>query len=155
MRRLVDGTLLLDDTYNANPQSMRAALQTLQELSAGRRAVAVLGEMRELGPLAAEEHERLGEAVAASGARLAISCGGLADLAVRAAERAGVEAVLAADADGAARAALEHVAPGDAVLVKASRSVGAERVVAALVAAKGEVIAPRIESVRPGSEAPR
>ena len=136
-RRMADGTLVLDDTYNANPQSVRAALRTLGEIAAGRRAVVVLGEMRELGPVGPAEHESLGAAIAESGASLAVSCGGLADLAIGAAERAGVETVRGTDAEEAARLAVERVAAGDVVLVKASRSVGAERVVAALASARG------------------
>jgi UDP-N-acetylmuramoyl-tripeptide--D-alanyl-D-alanine ligase len=136
-RRMADGTLVLDDTYNANPQSVRAALRTLGEIAAGRRAVVVLGEMRELGPVGPDEHASLGTAIAEARASLAVSCGGLADLAIEAAERAGVETVRAGDAEGAARVAVERVAAGDVVLVKASRSVGAERVVAALASARG------------------
>jgi UDP-N-acetylmuramoyl-tripeptide--D-alanyl-D-alanine ligase len=139
VRTLADGTLVLDDTYNANPQSVRAALRTLREVAEGRRPVVVLGEMRELGPTAPAEHASLGEAIALAGARLALGCGGMADLAVEAAARAGVEAARAADADEAARVAVERVKPGDIVLVKASRSVGAERVVEALARARGEI----------------
>ncbi len=141
-RPLADGTLVLDDTYNANPQSVRAALRTLREVAAGRRAVVVLGEMRELGPAAPGEHEALGEAIVGAGVHLAVSCGGLADLALRAAERGGASVVRAADADEASRLAVERVQPGDIVLVKASRSVGAERVVVALVAAGGGEVDP-------------
>jgi UDP-N-acetylmuramoyl-tripeptide--D-alanyl-D-alanine ligase len=139
VRQLGDGTLLLDDTYNANPQSVRAALQTLRELAQGQRAVVVLGEMRELGPSGVEEHASLGEAIARAGAKLAVSCGGMADLAVQGAERAGVAVAHAADAEEAARVAVARVEPGDVVLVKASRSVGAERVVEALLRARGEM----------------
>jgi UDP-N-acetylmuramoyl-tripeptide--D-alanyl-D-alanine ligase len=137
VRQLADGTTILDDTYNANPQSMRAALRTLGEVAAGRRAVVVLGEMRELGDVAPAEHASLGRAIVDAAARVAVSCGGLADLALVEPERAGVVALRAADADGAARALLELALPGDVVLVKASRSVGAERVVEALIAARG------------------
>jgi UDP-N-acetylmuramoyl-tripeptide--D-alanyl-D-alanine ligase len=137
VRQLADGTTLLDDTYNANPQSMRAALQTLGEVARGRRAVVVVGEMRELGDLASQEHTSLGASIASSGARIAVSCGGLADLAVLAAELAGVAQARAVDAAGAANLATGLVLPRDVVLVKASRSVGAERVVDALARAHG------------------
>jgi UDP-N-acetylmuramoyl-tripeptide--D-alanyl-D-alanine ligase len=136
-RQLADGTLVLDDTYNANPQSVRAALRTLREVAQGRRAVVVLGEMRELGPTAPSEHATLGDAIVLAGATLAVSCGGLADLAVQAAEQGGVRVARAVDADDAARVAVERIAPGDVVLVKASRSVGAERIVEALVRSRG------------------
>jgi UDP-N-acetylmuramoyl-tripeptide--D-alanyl-D-alanine ligase len=116
---------------------MRAAIAALGEMTANRR-VAVLGEMKELGPSAEREHEALGDALAEAGVALVVSCGGLADAAARAATRRGVRVVLAPDADRAAAYAVERVEPGDAVLVKASRSVGAERVVEALVRALGE-----------------
>jgi UDP-N-acetylmuramoyl-tripeptide--D-alanyl-D-alanine ligase len=143
-RALCSGITVLDDTYNANPQSVRAALRTLAELTngaAGRRGVVILGEMGELGAIAADEHDALGAAIAGSGARLALSCGGLADLSVAAAARGGVSAVRAADVGEAAALATALVAAGDVVLVKASRSVGAERVVDALVRAGGGEIA--------------
>jgi UDP-N-acetylmuramoyl-tripeptide--D-alanyl-D-alanine ligase len=134
--------VILDDAYNANPASVRSALATLAETGRPReqgaspvlRRVAILGEMRELGPMAESEHAAIGEAVAAAGVSLLVSCGGLADAIALAAERRGVQVVLALDATQAARAAIEHVRPGDAVLVKASRGVGAERVVEALAA---------------------
>jgi UDP-N-acetylmuramoyl-tripeptide--D-alanyl-D-alanine ligase len=127
------GVLVIDDAYNANPTSMRAALAALAEMGEVRR-VAVLGEMKELGPSAQEEHAAMGAVVAASGVALLVSCGGLADGIARAAEERGVEIVLAGSAEGAACRVVERVRPGDAVLVKASRSVGAERVVEALLA---------------------
>jgi UDP-N-acetylmuramoyl-tripeptide--D-alanyl-D-alanine ligase len=137
VRTLREGVLLLDDAYNASPATMRAALATLAEVAQGRR-VAVLGEMKELGPAAQREHDALGAAVADAGVGLLVSCGGLADVIACRAQRRGVAIELAQNADGAARLALDRVRPGDAVLVKASRSVGAERVVEALVQAYGE-----------------
>jgi UDP-N-acetylmuramoyl-tripeptide--D-alanyl-D-alanine ligase len=129
---------VIDDAYNANPGSMRAALGALGEMT-GTRRVAVLGEMKELGPLATREHEALADAVVEAGVKLLISCGGLADATARAAAARGVEVVLGGDATGAARTAVERLRPGDVVLVKASRSVGAECVVAALLRTGGGV----------------
>ena len=123
---------MIDDAYNANPGSMRAALGALSEMAAGRK-VAVLGEMKELGPVAQREHEALADSVVQAGVKLLISCGGLADAIGRAAATKGVEVVFAGDARGAARAAAQSVRAGDVVLVKASRSVGAEHVVAELM----------------------
>jgi UDP-N-acetylmuramoyl-tripeptide--D-alanyl-D-alanine ligase len=137
VRRLGDGVTVLDDAYNASPATMRAALATLAEVSPGRR-VAVLGEMKELGPTALREHELLGAAIAGAGVAELVTCGGLADAAGREAERRGVSVAVGRDADDAARVAVERVRGGDSVLVKASRSVGAERVVEALVRAHGE-----------------
>jgi UDP-N-acetylmuramoyl-tripeptide--D-alanyl-D-alanine ligase len=132
VRTLERNVLLIDDTYNANPASMRAALATLHEIAANRRKVAILGEMKELGHLAEPEHEALGEHIVHAGVTLAIGCGGLINLALEVAKANGVEVVLTASAEEAAKEARERIHPGDAVLVKASRSVGAERVVAAL-----------------------
>jgi UDP-N-acetylmuramoyl-tripeptide--D-alanyl-D-alanine ligase len=123
---------VIDDAYNANPGSMRAALGALSEMSADRR-VAVLGEMKELGPVALREHESLADAVVGAGVKLLISCGGLADATGQAVASRGVEVVFGGDARGAARAAGQRVRPGDVVLVKASRSVGAEHVVTELM----------------------
>jgi UDP-N-acetylmuramoyl-tripeptide--D-alanyl-D-alanine ligase len=134
--QVAGGVQVIDDAYNANPASMRAALATLVEMRAERR-LAVLGEMKELGPAAESEHEALGEAVALAGVALFVSCGGLADMIGRAAARRGVEVIFAADAERASHAVLERVRPGDVVLVKASRSVGAERVVRDLLAPRG------------------
>jgi UDP-N-acetylmuramoyl-tripeptide--D-alanyl-D-alanine ligase len=125
------GVVVLDDAYNANPTLMCAALSTLAETPAGRR-VAVLGEMKELGPAAEREHVALADAVVAARVALLISCGGLADVLARAVASRGVEVVLATGAEEASRVAVERVRRGDVVLVKASRSVGAERVVQAL-----------------------
>lgn len=128
-----DQVVVLDDTYNANPASMRAALATLSELAGGtRRKVAVLGDMKELGAHAEAEHEALGEVIASAGVALAIGCGGLIDRALAGAEARGVTVVRARSTEEAAAEAKARVKAGDAVLVKGSRSVGAERVTAAL-----------------------
>lgn len=134
VRTLPSGAVLLDDTYNANPTSMRAALQTLRELALVRsaRAVVVLGEMKELGARSESEHEALGEDVALAGVALAIGCGGAARLVLERAAERGVTVIDAPDVASAAREAVANVRAGDVVLVKGSRSVGAEAVVTAL-----------------------
>ncbi len=139
---LADGVVIIDDTYNANPHSVRASLALLGDVarSEGRRAVAVLGEMKELGESSRDEHVALGEVAARAGVSLMIGCGGLIDGALEAARAAGVAVRSAADVSAAAAFAQADVARGDVVLVKASRSVGAERIVAALVAARGKVV---------------
>lgn len=133
--RLADGTLLLDDAYNANPASARSSLRAASEVAAKRRArlVLVLGEMRELGALAKKEHAELGAAIGRSGAALLIAVGGDARLYVDPARAAGVEACFADDAEAALSEARTRVKPGDVVLVKASRGVRAERVVLGLL----------------------
>jgi UDP-N-acetylmuramoyl-tripeptide--D-alanyl-D-alanine ligase len=134
VRRLADRIVVVDDSYNANPASALAALAALGDIP-GDRKVVVLGEMKELGPTAEREHEQLANAVFEANVALLVSCGGLADATARAARARGVEVVSGGDAAGAARAAVDLVRPGDVVLVKASRSVGAERVVDALMRA--------------------
>jgi UDP-N-acetylmuramoyl-tripeptide--D-alanyl-D-alanine ligase len=131
--------LVIDDTYNANPASMRAALSILADVAgADRRRVAILGEMKELGPAAKSEHVALGDALANARVALAIGCGGLASETMARASALHVDAIAEGDVVAATRSALERVRPGDVVLVKGSRSVGAERVVAALREKFGE-----------------
>jgi UDP-N-acetylmuramoyl-tripeptide--D-alanyl-D-alanine ligase len=135
--RLKDGTTVIDDTYNANPNSMHASLRMLAQLAKqqGRRAVAVLGEMKELGAVSDEEHARIAESF--DGVSLVIGCGGKIGLALDRA-KPGVTVEKCADVDQAVKATNENVRANDVVLAKASRSVGAERVVAALVVARGK-----------------
>jgi UDP-N-acetylmuramoyl-tripeptide--D-alanyl-D-alanine ligase len=124
--------LLINDAYNANPVSMEAALKHLTARAAGRRRVAVLGEMAELGTGAAAFHEQVGHAAAAH-ADVLLAVGELA----RGYLGRGVpEERHAATVEDAVGALEDLVRPGDVVLVKASRSVGLERVADALTAAK-------------------
>jgi UDP-N-acetylmuramoyl-tripeptide--D-alanyl-D-alanine ligase len=141
----VRGELVIDDTYNANPSSMRAALQTLAELGQGRRLVAVLGEMKELGDISKDAHRELGVQVAEAGVSLLITCGGLAELTRAEAEIRGVETLGASDAASAAELARAACRAGDAVLVKASRSVGAEAVVRCLTGPERSIVLPSHE----------
>ncbi|TAM62593.1 MAG: UDP-N-acetylmuramoyl-tripeptide--D-alanyl-D-alanine ligase [Chloroflexota bacterium] len=118
--------LILDDTYNAAPDSMAAALELLAELPG--RHVAVLGEMRELGRAEAREHRRLGVRAAAV-AELLVTVGPAAEEAARAARAAGLEASQVhhvADAASAAALLLPLLRWGDSVLVKGSRALGLE-----------------------------
>ncbi len=117
---LPEKAILINDSYNANPISMRAALDHLASLSAAGRRLAVLGEMRELGPDAAAYHREIGEYARERGVELIIGVG------VHASEYLPDQQV--ADADAAADALAAVLGPGDAVLVKGSRAVGLERV---------------------------
>ena len=126
-RVLADDVTVVEDCYNANPMSMRAALDDLQRSAPGRR-VAVLGDMLELGEQAAAHHVAIGEHARRAGVELLVTVG------PHAAAMAGDHAV--ADAAGAAALVPGLLAPGDTVLVKASRGVGLEAVVAALVDAR-------------------
>lgn len=122
-----DGVTVVDDTYNANPDSMSAALRALIDMSRDRPAVAVLGEMRELGADSEAEHTRLGELVAALGITDLIAVGaGEARCIQQAAERGGVNAVAVPDQQAAYEALLPRMRPGSVVLVKASRGAGLE-----------------------------
>jgi len=124
---------IIDDTYNANPMSMRAALATLAEIGRGRRTIAVLGEMRELGPSAEDEHAQIGNIAADFGVAVMVGCGGLIGRALEQAHARGVETHAAESVVEAARAAKKIVRAGDVVLVKGSRGVATEVVVEALV----------------------
>ncbi len=122
---------VIDDCYNANPMSMRAALDDLQATAAtdGARRIAVLGDMLELGPQEQEFHAELGERAAATGVDVLVTVG---PLAAAIGERFGGETHAVADAGEAAVVVPELLAPGDVVLVKASRGVGLELVCRAL-----------------------
>jgi len=138
---LGDGTLVLDDTYNANPGSVTSSIRVARELARdrGARLVLVLGEMRELGALSVAEHRRLGAALHEVAPALVVGVVGDAAELVRAAAAAGVAAEFAADLGGASALLREGVRAGDVVLVKGSRGVGAERLVEGLVGAHGGV----------------
>jgi len=120
---LPGGGLLINDAWNANPLSMRAALEHLNALAAGRRRVAVLGEMAELGSYSDEAHRDVAAAVEEIGVDVLISVG------VQARVYGGRHAVDAGDALAVLRSEL---APGDCVLVKGARVLGLERVADAL-----------------------
>jgi UDP-N-acetylmuramoyl-tripeptide--D-alanyl-D-alanine ligase len=128
---------ILDDTYNANPPSMSAALATLTAGGPGRR-VAVLGDMLELGSIAEAAHRDVGRAVAAAGIAELIGSGRLMAHAVEAAREAGLaEAHHAPTFEDTVAVLLKRLAPGDVVLVKGSRGMRMERVVDALLARFG------------------
>jgi len=116
--------LVIDDCYNANPMSMRAALDDLAASATGRR-VAVLGDMLELGPGEARFHEEIGAHAGASGVDVLVTVGPLA-AGMAAGYGAAGEHHETGDAAVAAALVGELVAPGDTVLVKASRGVGLE-----------------------------
>lgn len=126
-----DGVTVINDAYNANPTSMRAAIATLTDMAAGRR-VAVLGDMAELGSLAELAHFRLGEQVGESGLDVLVTVGELARRIGEGASAQGMSpdrVVSVADADEAVGELRAIVEPGDVVLVKASRVMELEKVV--------------------------
>jgi UDP-N-acetylmuramoyl-tripeptide--D-alanyl-D-alanine ligase len=129
--------LVIDDCYNANPMSMRAALDDLAESASGRR-VAVLGDMLELGPGEARFHEEIGTYAHECGVDVLICVGPLAAR-IGGSFGGGRDAVhTVADAAAAAALAVQLVEPGDTVLVKGSRGVGLE------------VVAQRLREARDG-----
>jgi UDP-N-acetylmuramoyl-tripeptide--D-alanyl-D-alanine ligase len=125
---LPGGGLLINDAYNANPVSMRAALAYLAERAGDRRRVAILGDMAELGRTAPAYHHEVGEEAAALGVDELLAIGELA----RGYLDGGVPGRWVPNVHEALRELDEVVQPGDAVLVKASRAVGLEAVAAAL-----------------------
>jgi UDP-N-acetylmuramoyl-tripeptide--D-alanyl-D-alanine ligase len=135
---LADGTVLLDDTYNSNTGSAKSSLKTAREMadSLGRRLVVVLGEMRELGPLAAEEHDEVARAAVEVAPALLVAVNGEAERFASAASKAGIPASFHRSGQEAIPLVLESVRPGDVVLVKASRGVQLETVASALRAAR-------------------
>ena len=128
---LAGDVTVVNDCYNANPLSMRAALDDLATQSPAGRRVAVLGDMLELGPAELEHHTEIGAHAAASGVDVLIAVGPRSAAML---DHFDGEAHLAADAAEAAELARSLVGPGDVVLVKASRGVGLEVVAEALAA---------------------
>ena len=126
---LLGGGVMIDDAYNANPDSMRAALRVLEGLP--RPRIAVLGDMLELGAAANELHGALGEDVAAAEVDHLIAVGELADIVVVAAGLADGVAVRGWEA--ALAVVRDRLAPGCSILVKGSHGIGLGRLVAALV----------------------
>lgn len=125
----VGGAVLVDDTYNASPAAMAAAIALLAETEA-RRRVLVAGDMRELGDATEPEHRRLGQLAASSGVDVLVGVGESARLAVEAARAAGLAETLALpDAEAAGAWLAGALKDGDAVLLKGSRAVGLDRAV--------------------------
>jgi UDP-N-acetylmuramoyl-tripeptide--D-alanyl-D-alanine ligase len=135
--RRPDGLTVVNDAYNANPSSMAAALKTLAALGRpGGRTVAVLGEMAELGPAAAAEHDRIGRLATRLGIDRLVGVGEPGRVMVNAARMEGMwpeEAEAVADAGAAIGLLVPALGPGDVVLVKASRVVALDRVAEALL----------------------
>jgi UDP-N-acetylmuramoyl-tripeptide--D-alanyl-D-alanine ligase len=137
-----EGVRILDDSYNANPTSMAAALRSARWMAGDGRCIAVLGTMAELGPISAEEHERVGELLARLGIDVLVAVGPEARLTALGAEREGVEPeriFLYDDVDQAVETVRRVAAPGDLVLVKASRAARLERIAEALRSSAGSI----------------
>lgn len=128
------GVSIINDTYNANPASMAAAAETLRLLKGARPGIAVVGDMLELGSHAPELHRQLGGLLAACGVVRIYACGRYADYVAEGAHQAGLAAamILTGDKDAVTQALLEHLEGDCWVLVKGSRSMGMETIVAAV-----------------------
>ncbi len=145
-----DGVTVVNDAYNANPDSMRAALRALVAMvGQGGRTWAVLGEMAELGGDSLAEHDAVGRLAVRLNVSKLVTVGGQAaawlDMGAKNEGSWGEESVHVSDAETAIDLLRDQLRPGDVVLVKASRSVGLERVAQALLegaaGAQGEVTA--------------
>jgi UDP-N-acetylmuramoyl-tripeptide--D-alanyl-D-alanine ligase len=126
-----DGVTVINDAYNANPDSMRAALSALAAIAGERRSWAVLGEMRELGESSPAEHEAVGRLVADMDISRLVVVGDGARAAHTGALGARAwddEPVFVPDVEAASELLAKELRPADVVLVKASRAAGLERV---------------------------
>lgn len=133
-----NGVRVLDDAYNANADSMLAALQTLQELPCKGRRVAVLGDMAELGSHSEAAHEEVGRRAAELGVGQLFAIGKMAPIMARAARDAGLNRVFEfADVETAALAVKSFVKQGDVLLLKASRAARLERIAESLRRGQG------------------
>ncbi|GLY82711.1 UDP-N-acetylmuramoyl-tripeptide--D-alanyl-D-alanine ligase [Actinoallomurus iriomotensis] len=133
-----DGVTVVNDAYNANPESVRAALDTVIHMARGGRAYAVLGGMAELGASTVEEHEKIGAYAARGGLAGLVAVGDTAEAVLKGAEQVGTwtgEGVQVEDVGAAVAALGERLRPGDVVLIKGSRVAGLERVAEAVLAA--------------------
>ncbi|POX39870.1 UDP-N-acetylmuramoyl-tripeptide--D-alanyl-D-alanine ligase [Streptomyces sp. Ru73] len=136
-----DGVTVVNDAYNANPESMRAALRALVAMGKGRRTWAVLGQMAELGEESLAEHDAVGRLAVRLNVSKLVAVGGreAAWLQMGAYNEGswGEESVHVSDARAAVDLLRSELQPGDVVLVKASRSEGLERVASALLDESG------------------
>jgi len=133
-----DGVLVVNDAYNANPDSTRAAIEALAHLAGnGRRGLAVLGHMAELGGIANQSHAEAGRLAAQAGAAVIVAVGAEAAPVLdgaRATDGWSGEAIAAPDPKAAVAALRNRLRPGDVVLVKASKSAGLWEVADGLLA---------------------
>jgi UDP-N-acetylmuramoyl-tripeptide--D-alanyl-D-alanine ligase len=137
MHHLADGRVLIDDTYNANPGSLLAAVQTVTRESRGKPVIAVLGDMRELGPESAALHRELGRQIAALRITQVITLGQMTQELAGGAREAGLMASACRHAESHEQIVewLKDEVVEDAwILVKGSRSMAMDRVVEGILA---------------------
>ena len=131
----VNGSTIIDDTYNSSPDAAEAALGTLRGLQCSGRRIAALGDMMELGKYAADEHRRIGR-LAGDAATLLVTVGPRSRMTADEALKHGMPSTSVTSFDSSADATAflaPLVLPGDIILVKGSQSVRMERVSAALL----------------------
>ena len=129
----VHGLHILDDSYNANPDSMVAALETLARMPTSHHRVAILGKMGELGNAATAGYQRVGNVAVSLGIDLLVGVGSDTEIILQAARASGFGATHAvADADEAAHFIVSRVGAGDLVLIKGSRSAALEQILPVL-----------------------
>jgi UDP-N-acetylmuramoyl-tripeptide--D-alanyl-D-alanine ligase len=132
---MIGGILVIDDSYNASPQSMAAAFEVLAQVGGHRRRVLALGEMRELGPRSPDFHRRVGQQAAELSPAFLLAVGPNGRLYLDGAAAAGLPAAAMAyaeTADAAVPVLQRSLRPGDVVLIKGSRTIEMERVVQSL-----------------------
>lgn len=123
---------IINDAYNASPMSMEASLATLHELTAakGRRAIAVLGDMLELGHVAVAAHRKVGAQAVGAGVAAVVTLGEMGHEIAAGASEAGLGAVFACDTHQQAAEQLKALLmPGDTVLFKGSRGMAMEKII--------------------------
>ena len=131
----VKGVSVLNDAYNANPASMKAALETLKTLPTQGRRIAIVGDMLELGPTGEKLHEEVGEFAATCSLHLLVCIGELSKGIAASAIRAGMtedRVKMFPNSESAAREMPAQIRPGDVVLLKASRGIHLEVVARAI-----------------------
>ncbi len=136
--RFADGFTVIDDSYNSNPRALEFMLGLIGETTGYRRKVVVAGEMKELGSGSEEWHRQAGRCAARSGAELLLGVQGQARFLLEGAREAGMAVARTLWAENAAEAAdrlMAELRPGDLVLIKGSRGVALDQVVARLKAA--------------------
>ena len=132
---LQNGITVINDAYNANPESMRAGLRALKDYAKNRRTWAVLGEMLELGETSLEEHDEIGRLCVRFDISKTLAVGQSARSIQLGASLEGSwnqESIFAETIEQAIDLLIDQVQPGDVVFIKASRAVGLERVAMAL-----------------------
>jgi UDP-N-acetylmuramoyl-tripeptide--D-alanyl-D-alanine ligase len=134
VRRLASGAVLLDDSYNSNPQAAKEAVNTLKEFAGKRKMLVVFGDMLELGDLSLKAHRELGAYIAASGADSLIGVGQASkDTVASAALKMGEKAIWVKETNQAYGPLKKSLTKDTIVLIKGSRSVGLDKLAAKLI----------------------